>query len=47
MIEMIEMISNIYEIFIYLLNILIPYDWNRFVNCVKSLIIIISQMGFF
>jgi len=25
----------------------IPYDWNKFVNNVKSLIIIISQMGVF
>jgi len=25
----------------------IPYDWNKFVNHVKSLIIIISQMGVF
>jgi hypothetical protein len=24
---------------------MIPYDWNRFVNQVKKLIIIISQMG--
>jgi hypothetical protein len=30
-----------------LLNIVIPYDWNRFVSHVKSLITIISQMGFF
>jgi len=26
-------------------HIVIPYDWNKFVNHVKSLIIIISQMG--
>ncbi len=31
----------------YLLNIVIPYDWNKFVTHVKSLIIIISQMGGF
>jgi hypothetical protein len=31
----------------YLLNIVIPYDWNKFVSHVKSLISIISQMGFF
>jgi hypothetical protein len=24
---------------------MIPYDWNKFVSQVKSLIIIISQMG--
>ncbi len=29
------------------LNIVIPYDWNNFVSNVKSLIIIISQMGVF
>jgi hypothetical protein len=44
---MIEMIFNIYDIFKYLLNIVIPYDWNMFVSHVKSLIIIISQMGVF
>ncbi len=26
---------------------MIPYDWNKFVNHVKSLIIIITQMGVF
>ncbi len=26
---------------------MIPYDWNKFVSHVKSLIIIISQMGVF
>jgi hypothetical protein len=26
-------------------HIVIPYDWNRFLNHVKILIIIISQMG--
>jgi hypothetical protein len=36
------MILNIY----YPLNIVIPYiDWSKFVNHVKTLIIIISQMG--
>jgi len=33
--------------FYYLLNIVIPYNWNKFVSHVKSLIIIISQMGVF
>jgi hypothetical protein len=28
-----------------MLNIVIPYDWNKFVNHTKSLIILISQMG--
>jgi hypothetical protein len=27
------------------INIVIPYDWNKFVSHVKSLVIIISQMG--
>ncbi len=31
----------------YLLNIVIPYDWNKFVSHVKGLIIIISQIGVF
>jgi hypothetical protein len=31
----------------YLLNIVIPYDWNKFMNCRKSLIIIISLINFF
>jgi hypothetical protein len=26
---------------------MIPYDWNKFVSHVKSLIIVISQMGVF
>jgi hypothetical protein len=26
---------------------MIPYDWNKFVNLVKSVIIIIWQMGVF
>jgi hypothetical protein len=30
-----------------MLNIVIPYDWNKFVRHVKNLIIIISQMGVF
>jgi len=29
---------------IELLNIVIPYDWNKFVSCVKSLRINILQM---
>jgi hypothetical protein len=33
--------------FVVLLNIVIPYDWNKFVYHVKHLIIIISQMSFF
>ncbi len=36
---MIEMIFNLYEI-------VISYVWNRFVNHVKNLTIIISQMSF-
>jgi hypothetical protein len=31
----------------YLLNIVISYYWNKFMNNMKSLIIIISEMGFF
>jgi len=31
----------------YLLNIMIPYDWNKFMNCRKNLIIIISLINFF
>jgi hypothetical protein len=33
--------------FVLSIKIVIPYDWNKFVNHVKSLIIIISQMGVF
>jgi hypothetical protein len=33
--------------FYYLLNIVVPYDYNKFVNHVKNLIIIISQMNVF
>jgi hypothetical protein len=33
--------------FVFLLNIVIAYDWNKFINTMKSLIIIISQMGVF
>jgi hypothetical protein len=33
--------------FVVFINIVIPYDWNKFVSHVKSLIIIISQMGVF
>jgi hypothetical protein len=33
--------------FVLFINIMIPYDWNKLVNHVKSLIIIISQMGAF
>jgi hypothetical protein len=42
---MIEMIFSLYEICSILLNIVIPYGWNKFVSHVKSLIIIISQMA--
>ncbi len=38
---------NFYTICNILLNIVIPYDWNKFVSHVKNLIIIISQMGVF
>ncbi len=31
--------------FVVFINIAIPHDWNKFVSHVKSLIIIISQMG--
>jgi hypothetical protein len=43
---MIEMIL-VFIKFAVLLNIVIAYDWNKFMNTVKSLIIIISQMGVF
>jgi hypothetical protein len=45
---MIEMIFSLYEIcsILILLNIVIPYHWNKFVSHVKSLIII-SQIGIF
>jgi hypothetical protein len=33
--------------FYYLLNIVVPYDYNKFVNHVKNLIIITSQMSVF
>ncbi len=46
--KMIEMIFSLYEIcsILILLNIVIPYHWNKFVSHVKSLIII-SQIGIF
>jgi len=44
---MIEMIFLSLGNLKYLLNIVIPYHWNKFVSRVKSLIIIISQMGVF
>jgi hypothetical protein len=31
----------------YVSNIVIPFDWNKFVNHVKKMIIIKSQMGVF
>jgi hypothetical protein len=33
--------------FYYLLNIVVPYDYNKFVNHVKNLIIITSHMSVF
>ncbi len=33
--------------FVVSINIVIPYDWNKFVSHMKNLIIIISQMGAF
>jgi hypothetical protein len=33
--------------FVVSINIMMPYDWNKFANHGKSLIIIISQMGVF
>jgi hypothetical protein len=42
----IEMILSSWNLH-YMLNIVIPYDWNKFVNHLKSLIIIISQMNIF
>jgi hypothetical protein len=33
--------------FIISINIVIPYEWNKFVRYVKNLIIIISQMDVF
>jgi len=33
--------------FVIILNIIIAYDWNKFVGHVESLIIIISQMVVF
>jgi hypothetical protein len=44
--ERIEMIL-VFMKFVVLLNILNPYDWNKFMNHVKSLIIIISQIDVF
>jgi hypothetical protein len=43
---MIEIILNIYMKFVISTNIVIWYKWTSFMNHVKSLIIIISQMGF-
>jgi len=42
---MIEMFFNLYEICNTYFAIL--YDWNKFVNHVKKMIIIISQIIFF
>jgi len=37
----------IFLIFVIFIKIVILYYWNKFVNHVKDLITIISQMGFF
>jgi hypothetical protein len=43
---MIEMIFNLHKVCAIFI-IVIPYYWNKFMSNMKSLIIIISEMGFF